>query len=597
MMKNKRICILCILTTLVLLFLFGGACNYRNDKLNVENKPESLKFVLGMYSRDGITWGNSDAIEYDDIDDELYIRGGFNREITKDEYVFLFLKNMQVELLVNGESIYEYGYDVPSDKLLNVLGMSWEKAETIGIAVEDDCIFRIKAFSGNIIESDIESFISHIDAGTEEEMLVKLIRKDDVYLMFDLVIGVICIVLLFVSFILWALYVSDIEKQIFLCVFLLSCCTWMLVNSKAYIFMSNNSKLNYLIEVYAQYAISFVALSFVKSFVKDWRRKVFTVFQIWTVLFIIAVTMANIVQAVAFYKYMNIGAISNIIFIIWIVFSLFYEIFFMENREAKRLLISGIPIIIGGTGEIYNYISRSVYEHNVAFEIGIIGFIIFQMYYFVKNLIEQAEKTKDLAKMEAELSNNKIAIMLGQIHPHFLYNALVAIKALCEIDSKRAGEMIDRFALFLRGNMNSLTEKRRIPFEKELEHVSHYIELEKMRFGDRLHVSFDIKTKNFTIPTLTLQTIVENAVRHGILKKVEGGCVSISTEEVEGEYIIIVIDDGVGYNVDGSMDNSTEHIGLVNVKNRLTMQCNGTLEITSTIGEGTKVIMHIPKDI
>ncbi len=595
MKKNKRIYILCVLTSLILILLFLTICKFKSKRL-VDDNGKLPEFIMQMYSIDGVTWKDTEGVKYDFIEDELFIKGHFSKLVSDDKYIFLFLKNTQVEMWVNNESVYTYGYDDSSDSVMNVLGTSWEKINSISIGEDDECIFKIKAFSGKLTESDIENFANYITAGTEEEMLVKLINRDDIYLILVFGLGIIGIVLLLVSFILWSLYIPDTIRQIFLCLFLLSCCSWFLVNSETYVFLSNRPKFNYLAEIYCQYSISFFVLTFVKAYVKEWRKKVFTIFQIWTLVYSVIVTIANIIQGTDFYKYMDIGATFNIIFICWIIISLFYETFIVKNEEARRLLVSGIPIIIGAAGEIYNYIVQPIYAHTIAFEIGVVGFIILQMYYFAYHIKEQSERTRNMAKVEAELSNNKIAIMLGQIHPHFLYNALIAIKGLCESDPKRAEEMIDRFAFFLRGNMNSLTEKKRIPFKKELEHVSHYLELEKMRFGERLNIQMDIKTLDFTIPTLTLQTIVENAVRHGILKKIEGGCVTVATEETENQYIISVIDDGIGYNIYENNYDSSEHIGIFNVKNRLAMQCNGTLEITSTVGEGTKVIMYIPKE-
>lgn len=135
----------------------------------------------------------------------------------------------------------------------------------------------------------------------------------------------------------------------------------------------------------------------------------------------------------------------------------------------------------------------------------------------------QYEQELALHKREKELSELQMDIMLSQIQPHFLYNALGTISHLCKHDPLEARQAIKDFSMFLRGNMDSLYNREPIPFEKELNHVTNYLSLEQRRFQNRLNIVYDISDTDFMIPPLTLQPIVENAVRHGILHREEGG--------------------------------------------------------------------------
>ena len=229
----------------------------------------------------------------------------------------------------------------------------------------------------------------------------------------------------------------------------------------------------------------------------------------------------------------------------------------------------------------------------------------------------QARQAKLLKDRELELTESRIAIMLSQIQPHFLYNSLVAIKHLCLTDPKLAAETVVEFSDYLRVNLDSLAIKKPITFEQELRHVANYLSIEKKRFGDKLNVVYDIRVKDFTLPALALQLIVENAVRYGVTKKEQGGTVTIRTEESEhlpdehsqgskkpgdhkpGGYVVIsVSDDGEGFHLSNRIiksDNERSHVGLENVRNRLSIMCGGTLEIKSKLGIGTTAIMTIPK--
>ena len=208
----------------------------------------------------------------------------------------------------------------------------------------------------------------------------------------------------------------------------------------------------------------------------------------------------------------------------------------------------------------------------------------------------QSERDLLIKQQEKELAESRIDIMLSQIQPHFLYNALTTIRQLCDVDPKQAKAAIRDFSMFLRGNMDSLKSKAPIPFEQELAHVENYLALERQRFQGRLQIVYDITVRDFAIPPLTLQPIVENAVRHGVLRREEGGTVTIHTEESGSAYIITVRDDGVGLFARRDELDTHSHIGLENVKGRLAALCGGTLTLDSQPNVGTVAMITIPKE-
>lgn len=208
----------------------------------------------------------------------------------------------------------------------------------------------------------------------------------------------------------------------------------------------------------------------------------------------------------------------------------------------------------------------------------------------------QTEQELRLEHQEKELAEARIDIMLSQIQPHFLFNSLTTIRSLCDHNPQQAKDAIRDFALFLRANMDSLKSKTPIPFDQELLHVKSYLALEQQRFQSRLAVSYDIGVLDFSIPPLTVQPVVENAVRHGILKKAEGGMVTIRTNETDTDYVITVTDNGVGFPPNQGSNDNRSHIGIENVRVRLSALCGGTLKIQSQAGTGTTVVIKIPKE-
>lgn len=201
-------------------------------------------------------------------------------------------------------------------------------------------------------------------------------------------------------------------------------------------------------------------------------------------------------------------------------------------------------------------------------------------------LLEQKQKLGDL----------QVQLIISQIQPHFLYNCLNAIYYLCEKDYHAAQSAISEFSDYLRGNLDALREDKPIPFERELTHIKHYLSLEKMRYDDELKIVYDIKAKYFKLPALSIQPLIENAVKHGVGKAIGGGTVTLRTREEADGYRIEVLDDGVGYNIKERKKDGRSHTGVENVSHRLSSMCGAELTITSKKGKGTKASIWIPKD-
>ena len=187
------------------------------------------------------------------------------------------------------------------------------------------------------------------------------------------------------------------------------------------------------------------------------------------------------------------------------------------------------------------------------------------------------------------------ALLLSQINPHFTYNTLSAIAAMCDSNPKLAKNLTIDFARYMRKNLENVSADTLIPFEKELEHVECYLKIEKARFRERLNIIYSIQCKDFCVPPLTVQPLVENAVKHGVTKKISGGTVKIITRSTDESYIIEIIDDGVGFDTESAELSKSHHVGLSNVRSRLSRMCRGNVRIKSTKNVGTRVSIEIPR--
>ena len=220
------------------------------------------------------------------------------------------------------------------------------------------------------------------------------------------------------------------------------------------------------------------------------------------------------------------------------------------------------------------------------------GIVISSVFYYIWLHMRFVQDHEDDLK-----ARQRMQIMLSQIQPHFLYNTLSAIQYLCDHDPKAAGETTAKFSRYLQGNMSALKDDGEIPFAQELEHTKIYLDIEKVRYEDALQIEYDITCTDFYLPTLTLQPIAENAVRHGARGKRRAGTVKLATREYPEHYEIIVTDDGPGFDPEAPAlaDDGRDHIGITNVRDRLEQMSGGTLRIQSEPGKGTVVTIEIPK--
>lgn len=197
------------------------------------------------------------------------------------------------------------------------------------------------------------------------------------------------------------------------------------------------------------------------------------------------------------------------------------------------------------------------------------------------------KRTRQLLQTQSDLLN-------AQIKPHFIFNALTSIQTLIDIDPKEATEAATNFSRYMHQMLNATQIDGLTNFQTEMEIVRNYLYIEKLRFGDQIQIVYDYpEDLDFMIPYLSIEPMVENAVRHGLRGKLEGGTVTIYARANEEDALVRIQDDGVGF--DCSQIDRCERVGFNNVKQRIQLLCNGELIVKSQIGAGTTIIMNIPQ--
>ena len=180
------------------------------------------------------------------------------------------------------------------------------------------------------------------------------------------------------------------------------------------------------------------------------------------------------------------------------------------------------------------------------------GMTIYALIYFGFILWRTFLVVKDRTTVTKQLHDSQLELMMGQIQPHFMFNTLSSIRTLIKVDPDVAYDMVYNFSNYLRANVDNMTNLEGIKFESEVKHIHSYVEIEKVRYGDRLTIEYDIQESDFLVPPLSIQPLVENAIKHGVSKKPGGGTVQLKSYELIGFNVIEVNDDGLGFNAESA---------------------------------------------
>ena len=216
--------------------------------------------------------------------------------------------------------------------------------------------------------------------------------------------------------------------------------------------------------------------------------------------------------------------------------------------------------------------------------IAIVAGVVFYYIWLHFQFVHAREKDMEAAQ--------RVKIMMTQIRPHFLFNALNTIRALYAKDPPLADSTLENFSSYLRQNLDILNDADLIPFSKELEHTRLYAEIETQRFPN-VRVDYRIEDRDFTLPALTVQPLVENAIRHGVRGR-KDALVTVTAVREADFHRITVEDNGVGFDPDGLKTSDRSHIGIENVRSRVELLCEGTVTLKSAPGNGTSVTLLIP---
>ena len=260
-----------------------------------------------------------------------------------------------------------------------------------------------------------------------------------------------------------------------------------------------------------------------------------------------------------------------------------------RKRLSQRTFLSFLTAILPLTLALIVHLFLDVFP---LIDISIVLSVLIMYGLILSDQIEQDRRhQQEIARQQLEIANQRASIMVLQMRPHFIYNTMTSIYCLCNQDPQLARQVIMDFTTYLRKNFTAIESTAPIPFSSELEHTRAYLAVEQAQHEDSLVVEYDTPHTWFRVPPLTLQPIVENAVKHGRDPYAGPFHISIRTRRTDSGSEIIVADNGRGF---APSDDSEPHIALKNIRQRLEIMCGGQLTIAPNDGGGSVVTVTIP---
>lgn len=201
-----------------------------------------------------------------------------------------------------------------------------------------------------------------------------------------------------------------------------------------------------------------------------------------------------------------------------------------------------------------------------------------------------------LVEKEKILTEEKLKLVNQQMKPHFIFNTLTLIRFQCKTAPNEAAQTVTEFSNYLRGITDYLTEEDCISVEAELDIVKNYLRIQSKRFGEGVKLEYDIQETDFDVPPFSIQTLVENAVHHGLMSgKMDKGLVRVTTKKSGKNRMVIVEDNGAGFDLSELEKKGKSSVGITNTRNRVKIMCKGELIINSEPGKGTRAVIIIPE--
>ncbi|MCR4643983.1 MAG: histidine kinase [Oscillospiraceae bacterium] len=276
-----------------------------------------------------------------------------------------------------------------------------------------------------------------------------------------------------------------------------------------------------------------------------------------------------------------------IVQIIYVALLYFFTMIYFNNDDIKRSILLLAIVFLAIVSVFLEHLDL------LPGRVTQITAICTLAYYLYLTSISYHEMRVQVAESKLKMEQDKMTILRNQIQPHFIYNSLSIIQTLVQTDPNNALDAIEHFSDYLKAHFQAIRSEHMIGFDQELENVRAYLALAQADYTRKVDVIYDLQELDFRVPQLSLEPIVENAIKHGTGPN--SGTITISTRSMSDSYVISVSDSGKGGYDLTEKQKKRLGVGIANTRSRLASLCGGTLEMEKQTG-GTVIRITIPKN-
>lgn len=516
---------------------------------------------------------------------QLIVKGHFDKDIQKDVKISCPVVRTTITMKINGKECVKKPKDV---------FVRWIKFVSPGITKDDDVEIIIKPISKKYSDDSYTYFLKNIYAGSETELLRIKLEEN----WYNILIGIITFSLgvgFAVVQIVFSAFKFNGGRNYESCALLLICgSVFSFINYDYVSFLLGKTAFMNAIDFISKILFCGFLFLYLQKFITDRKCRIDSDILLFIWLGVYVVCLVRRVMSIMPYVY-TVDVVIVGIMAILIGHEIIFHINYLKerNKQSLPIMASTKVLCVATLFEMILYIVKRKFIREI-FSTGLLIFGIINFMDMVKISKKMVEKSIQAKDLEKQLVNSRMELLVGQIRPHFVFNALNVIEDMCVKEPEKAKTALEHFSAYMKANMNSLADKRSIPFEKEMEHVESYLYIETLRKGELLKVEYNLEVTDFNIPPLAVQTLVENAVKHGMKGKEGIEIISITTYLKNNTIYVIVEDNGVGFDINYRPDDGRKHIGIDNTVARIKNMVNGKVTIESVIKEGTKVTIAIP---
>lgn len=560
----------------------------------------------GEYSFDGgETWQVlADSSDLSADQGDVLLRGHFNDEIFPGGILYLYRDHFGISITVNGELWFR---SVQSEILAmgeagkryfaDTCGREWTMISfDNGLRPTDTVEIHLEKMHDYIPTNAYRNFLTScyvgpIDTAIVEAHLQPHVMSWKIFGSLLLILAVMTLGATIAAAIFQISMVQNLGKLGFL---LLFAGGYLLLDTITISFVNETQVFNtYARQICMMLAVYWLGLE-VRDILSGLRYKIAKVIMAVSFVLNLVLIVPSFTGAWAIYSTLPVWGIGQGVFTVVLLGAVVWELW--KGAKKNYLVLYSCLLLLVALLLDFAGVGSSMYSHGTCTKIVFAVLFVIHGFRALRRTLVDYQGARRAKKLEKELEESRIAILLSQMQPHFIHNILNVIYYLIGKDPVAAQGAVSKFSDHLRNNLEAISQKELITFRKELDHIHTYLELEQIRFGEDLSVVYDIEEDGFLLPVLSIQPLVENAVKHGIAKKRGGGVVTISSRQTEKEYSITVSDTGVGFDVERYMDDGKVHVGLMNVRQRLVSRMHATVNVDSTPGNGTTVTVTIPKE-